>query len=59
MNADTAWQTVTRVLAVAGFVIVSVATLKGLAVPWGFYVLLVGLFFGPDVYEHFGPGEGK
>ncbi len=59
MDPDKIWQTITRVLAVAGFVVVSTATLMGLSVPWGFYVLLVGLFFGPDVYEHFGPGQEK
>lgn len=57
MNSEKIWQTTTRILAVAGFVVVSLALLQGRTVPTGFYVILVGLFFGPDVYNRFGPGS--
>jgi hypothetical protein len=57
MDSDTIWQTTTRTLAVVGFVVVLVAVLLGLTVPWGLFVILAGLFFGPDVYEHLGPSR--
>jgi hypothetical protein len=55
MNVASIWEATIRVLAVAGFVIVSIALLSGITVPWGFFVLLIGMFFGPDVYKHLGP----
>lgn len=53
---DARWKRTTRRLAVVGFAVCCVAVLLEISVPWGFFVLLVGMFFGPDVYEQFGPG---
>lgn len=51
------WERVGRALAVGG--IVYLLIVAGLSAPWGAYVLLIGLFFGPDVYRQFGPGKGS
>jgi hypothetical protein len=45
-RAEAAWRWVCRGLAVAGFAVLLIG--YGVDAPWGFYVLLVGLFFGPD-----------
>jgi hypothetical protein len=44
---EAAWVWVTRACAVVGFVYL-LATV-GFTAPWGAYILLIGLFFGPDV----------
>jgi hypothetical protein len=46
-RAEEAWTWVCRVLAVVGFVFL-LATV-GFAAPMGAYLLLLGLFFGPEV----------
>lgn len=44
------WTWVTRLLAVAGFI--SILLSQGLThMPWGVSVLLIGLFFGPDILK--------
>lgn len=53
---DFRWKRITRLCAVIGFLACVVAILLRIPVPWGFFVLLVGMWFGPDVYEHFGAG---
>jgi hypothetical protein len=44
---EAAWVWVTRACAVVGFGYL-LATV-GFNAPWGAYILLIGLFFGPDV----------
>jgi len=51
------WEVVTRTLAVVGFVATIPLIAVGADVPWGWFILLVGLFFGPDAYAQFGPGD--
>lgn len=58
MTADSIWQTIVRSLAVIGFAVTLIALMRGIPVPWGFFVLLIGMFFGPDVYRRIGPGAG-
>lgn len=47
-GSETLWTWVTRICAVGGFI----ALIIGPGIdhtPWGFYIMLIGLFFGPDV----------
>jgi hypothetical protein len=44
---DTAWQWIMRICAVGGFAALIVR--HGLDAPLVFYVLLIGLFFGPEL----------
>jgi hypothetical protein len=46
-KAEAAWVWITRLCAIAGFGVLLVS--RGLNAPWGAYILLIGLFFGPDV----------
>jgi hypothetical protein len=46
---EAAWVWITRALAVIGFWWLLVTT--GFNAPWGAYILLIGLFFGPDVLK--------
>lgn len=49
MNAEEAWTWLTRSLAVIGFVFLLATT--GFDAPWGAFLLLLGLFFGPEVIK--------
>lgn len=55
------WTWTTRICAVVGFGFLLATT--GFQAPWGAYILLIGLFFGPDVIKGQIPGrreeEGK
>lgn len=46
-NGNALWKWVMRACAVAGFVVV--VTREGLMAPPSFYILLLGLFFGPEI----------
>lgn len=49
MSGETFWTWTTRLCAVVGFGFL--LTGPGFEAPWGAYILLIGLFFGPDVIK--------
>jgi hypothetical protein len=45
-EGEAAWTWTCRILAVTGFLFL--LRIEGLNAPWGYFILLLGLFFGPE-----------